>query len=454
MDLLLTHGYFLQDDPKELRIRKPYPPLGLLHLASHLQAKGFAVEVHDSTFSSFGALAQRLKATPPSTLGVYVTLLTRPSAVRIIRRAKNLGWRVIAGGPEPANYAQEYLDAGADLVVEGEGEATLEQLLAGADPARTPGVHFLDDDGEAAFTGARAQLQDLDAQPLPARDRIDIQQYMRCWREAHGKASLNLITARGCPYRCRWCSHSTFGLTHRRRSPCSVADEAARLIQRYGPEQLWFADDVFTIHPGWLDAYLAEVERRGLRIPFECITRADRLNERTADALAGLGAFRVWIGSESGSQRILNRMERGVKVEQVRRAVELLRARGIETGMFLMWGYEGEEIADIEATVAHVEACLPDVFFTTVAYPIKGTPYFDEIESRLAADEPWEGRTDRQWRIRGRRSRRFYSYADTLLRSSVQRRRMALEGKEDRGLAAQIDSARQALHALSQDVEP
>lgn len=453
MDLLLTHAYFLAEDPKELEIRKPYPPLGLLYLSSHLRAKGFAVEIHDSTFSSFDALADRLASTPPSTLGVYSTLLTRPAAVRIIRRAKALGWRVIAGGPEPANYAQEYLDAGADLVVEGEGEITLEELLTGANPERTPGIHYLDPHGRAVFTGPRPQIPDLDAQPWPDRDRIAIQQYLSCWRKAHERTSLNIITARGCPYHCRWCSHSTFGMTHRRRSPSCVAEEVAHLLERYAPENLWIADDVFTIHPGWILKYADEMDRRGLRIPFECITRADRLDERMAHALARLGAFRVWIGSESGSQRILDGMERGVKLDQVRRACGLLRSHGIASGMFLMWGYEGEQIRDIEATVALLEACLPDVFFTTVAYPIKGTPYFNEVSGRLEADEPWDTRTERQWRIRGRHSRRFYSFADDLLRSSVQRRRLALQGVTDRQLETRIDAARQALHAFSEEVE-
>jgi radical SAM superfamily enzyme YgiQ (UPF0313 family) len=453
MELLLTHGYFLSEDPKELEIRKPYPPLGILYLSSYLRAKGFDVEIHDSTFSSFDALAGRLSSTPPSTLGVYSTLLTRPSAVRIIRHAKAHGWRVIAGGPEPANHPQEFLDSGADLVVEGEGEVTLEELLSGAAPARTPGVHLRGEGGQAVFTGPRPQLADLDAQPWPDRPRIDLEQYLSCWRKAHGKSSLNIITARGCPYRCRWCSHSTFGMTHRRRSPAGVAEEVAHVLERHSPEQLWIADDVFTIHPGWIEKYANEIERRGIRTPFECITRADRLDERMADALARLGAFRVWIGSESGSQRILDAMERGVKVEQVRRAVELLRARDIASGMFLMWGYEGEQIADIEATVAHLEACLPDVFFTTVSYPIKGTPYFDEVAGRLAADEPWEARTERQWRIRGRPSRRFYSFADDLLKSSVQRRRLALSGRQDGALDSRIDAARKALYALSGDLE-
>ena len=130
--------------------------------------------------------------------------------------------------------------------------------------------------------------------------------------------SVSLITARGCPYHCRWCSHSTFGKTHRRRSVGSVADEAEWILDRYQPEMLWYADDVFTIHTGWTLAYAAEMKRRGIRVPFECITRADRFSAPVAAALAEMGCFRVWIGSESGSQRVLDAMQRGVQVEQVR----------------------------------------------------------------------------------------------------------------------------------------
>ncbi len=162
-------------------------------------------------------------------------------------------------------------------------------------------------------------------------------------------------------------------------------DEVEWLLQRYSPDMAWVADDVFTIHHGWIRDYAAEMKRRGLRIPFECISRADRLNEEMLDLLAELGCFRIWIGSESGSQRILDAMERGVKVEQVQKAIELSRARGIQSGMFLMWGYEGEQLPDIEATIEHVKRSQPDIFFTTVAYPIKGTPYYERTKDRLVA---------------------------------------------------------------------
>jgi anaerobic magnesium-protoporphyrin IX monomethyl ester cyclase len=442
MRLLLTHGFFLAEDPKEQQILRPYPPLGILYISAYLRSRGFEVDVYDSTWGSREELFRVLDAGPPAMLGLYANLLTRRNALAIIERAKANGWKVIVGGPEPANYADEYLAAGADYVVPGEGELVIERLLMG-DPAPDGVVYRDDSTGSVVRTSPAEQIRDLDSLPWPDRDRIDIHRYLAAWRERHGIGAVSLITARGCPYSCRWCSHSTYGKTHRRRSPSGVADEAEWILKHYGPEMLWYADDVFTIHHGWTLKYAAELKRRGIQVPFECITRADRLNPQIADTLAEMGCTRVWIGSESGSQRVLDAMERGVRVEQVQEAVGLARSRGIESGMFLMWGYEGEQIEDIEATVEHVKHCRPDVFLTTVSYPIKGTGYYDTVRDKLVRIGEWSDSTDRDWQIRGRHSRRYFQYADELLRRSMD---PAPDG-------ARIAAAREGLRATAAEVE-
>jgi anaerobic magnesium-protoporphyrin IX monomethyl ester cyclase len=445
--LLLTHAYFLGEDVKEQKIMKPYVPLGLLYLSSHLRNKGFQVELYDSTFGTRVELEGLLNSGKPGVLGIYGNLLTRASVLDLIERAKSAGWRVILGGPEPSNYAEEFLNAGAELIVAGEGELALEGLMASefepSSRAAIPGLIFRGGDGQLVRTGAAALIAKLDGQPWPDRERIDIDRYLETWRTHHATGSLSVITARGCPYLCNWCSHSVYGHTHRRRSPASVADEVEWLLGRYHPDMIWMADDVFTIHPGWLYEYAAELKSRGIRIPFECITRADRMNEKVAETLRDMGCFRVWIGSESGSQRILNAMQRGVTVEQVQTAVELCRKNGIETGMFLMWGYDGEDISDIESTVQHVRTCKPDIFFTTISYPIKGTPYFEKVADRLVNLRPWNQSTDRDFQIRGRHSRRFYQFADQLLRNETAER-------PDPEL---IRAAREGLHATFAETE-
>jgi radical SAM superfamily enzyme YgiQ (UPF0313 family) len=421
--LLLTHAYFLFEDPKEQQIMKPYAPLGLLYLSSYLRRQGFAIDIYDSTFGSKAELFAHLREGPPAVLGVYANLMTRVNALEIIRCAREAGWNVVVGGPEPANYPEQYLDSGADVVIVGEGELALEKLLLSSfrrtDWANIEGLIFRDERGGVIRTSSAPLIKDLDAQPWPDRERIDIQRYLDTWRGFHGKGSVSLITARGCPYRCNWCSHSVYGKTHRRRSPKPVVDEIEWILDRYNPEMLWLADDVFTIHHAWLFEFAAEMRRRKISIPFECITRADRVNEAVAQTLAELRCFRVWIGSESGSQRILDAMERGVTIQQVRSAVHRCKSNGIQTGMFLMWGYDGEEIDDIEQTVAHAKECQPDVCFTTVSYPIKGTPYYDRVSSRLVPLGSWTQSTDRDIRIKGRHSRRFYQHADDLLKSEL-----------------------------------
>jgi anaerobic magnesium-protoporphyrin IX monomethyl ester cyclase len=444
MRLLFTHGYFLADDAKERQIVKPYPPLGILYLSSYLKARGFAVDVYDATFGSRQELFGILDREAAGVIGIYGNLMTRPNVLAIAERAHAAGWLVLLGGPEPSNYAEEFLSSGADLIVAGEGEHAMEKL-AQCDFRRDawasiPGLIFRAEDGTTIRTGPAELIHDLDASPWPDREQVDIDRYLDAWRTRHGMGSVSIITARGCPYKCNWCSHSVYGHSHRRRSPVKVVDEIEWILDRYHPEMIWIADDVFTIHHGWLQQYAAEMKRRGIRIPFECITRADRVNPSVAATLAELGCMRVWIGSESGSQRILDAMQRGVTAEQVRAAVALSRGNGIEVGMFLMWGYEGEELCDIEATIDHLKSCRPDVFFTTVSYPIKGTPYFDRVSSKIVRIKGWKETSDREVAIRGRHSRRFYQYADELLRAEMEREpdssrvlaaRRALEGALD-----------------------
>lgn len=417
MDILLSHGYFIAEDEHEQKIMKPYPPLGLLYVSSHLKEKGFAVTLFDSTFQTLADFVAMIRAQRPNLVGLYCNLMTKQNVLRMIAACRAAGARVILGGPEPASYAEQYLQAGADVVVIGEGELTLEELIprmqgdAHADLSDVSGIAYQNETGDIVRTATRPYIPDLSAQPWPDREAIDLERYLQTWQTHHGVRSTSLITARGCPYTCTWCSHAVFGQSHRRRRPEEVADEVEWLAERYRPDQLWYADDVLTIAPRWFLQYAAELERRGLRIPFEGISRADRLNEEIVDALAEMGCHRLWIGAESGSQRILDAMKRKAEVADIQEKTHLLQSRGIEVGMFIMFGYEGEAMADIQATVDHLKASAPDVFLTTVAYPIKGTPYYEEIEEKIVRKRPWQSHTDRDLQVAGRHSRRFYEHA-------------------------------------------
>lgn len=421
MDILLTHGYFIAEDEHEKRIMKPYPPLGILALSAYLKTRGYDVAVYDTTFSTKEKFFAYLNQTRPRIVGIYTNMMTKFNVLEMMRACKQIGAHVILGGPEPPYYAKEYVEHGADVIVVGEGELTLDELI----PALTKhgahnlqhiaGIHYRDENGVITQTMPRPYIKDLDTLPYPDRAAIDAQKYVDTWRQYHGRGSLSLISVRGCPFHCTWCSHSVYGETYRRRSPELFANETQQIIETYKPDQLWYADDVFTIHHGWLFNYAAELKKRGIKIPFECISRADRMNEQVFDTLKEMGCYRLWIGSESGSQKILDAMRREVNVERVQWATHELQKRGIEVGMFIMLGFEGEDERDIQNTAEHLKISNPDIFLTTVAYPIKGTGYYKAVEKKIIARADWQYRTDRDLTVAGRHSKRYYAFAQQWL---------------------------------------
>ncbi len=419
-ELLLTHGYFLADDPVEQRIMKPYPPLGLLYLSAYLEQHGIDHELFDTTFSSMAALHRRLLDLRPPLLGIYANLLTRPNLLALIAFVRSQpalrATRIVLGGPEVRYHIDQWLQHGADVLVLGEGEQTLLELVTtlkrGGDLATVAGLAYRGVDGGPVITAEREAIRPLDSLPEPARERIDIERYATLWRQHHGMSAMTVSTMRGCPYSCRWCSRAVYGRSYRRRSPTAVVAELEALQRRYAPDSIWFVDDVFTIHWGWLAAFADELERRGLVIAYECITRADRLDEPVVALLKRSGCYRVWIGAESGSQAILDAMERRVTVAQVQAMMAAARRAGIEVGTFVMLGYPGEREADIEATLHHLKATAPDHWTVTLTYPITGTPLHEQLQGAgLLEGHNWASGTERDQGFVRTYSQAYYQHA-------------------------------------------
>jgi radical SAM superfamily enzyme YgiQ (UPF0313 family) len=295
----------------------------------------------------------------------------------------------------------------------------------------TAGIVYRAATGALVTTRPRAQIRPLDNRPYPARESIDMGRYMNIWRSHHGASSVSLITARGCPYTCRWCSHSVYGFTYRHRSPEDVADELEYIRDVFNPDQVWYADDVFTMSHPWLQSYADTLKRRGLHFPFETISREDRLDETTVRTLAEMGCYRLWVGAESGSQRILDAMDRRTSVTRMHAVIGLLKKYGIRAGTFIMLGYEGETWSDLTDTTRYLKAALPDDVLTTLAYPIKGTPFYDDVKERIVALKDWDKGSDRDVAIIGRGSRRFYRHAQRWMQSEVELARAFGTAKRD-----------------------
>lgn len=419
---------------------KPYVPLGILYLSSFLKQNGMDVTLYDSTFKSKEEQRQQLLKSKPDVVAVYCNLMTKLNVLSLIKFIRSSlllkDSKIILGGPEPPFYAKEFLDYGADIIVEGEGEVTMMELcreLEKTSPELTNvrGLIFRNDNNEIIKTPAREQIKDVNELPYPDRENVDIQLYLDAWKKAHGYSSVSINTQRGCPYTCKWCSHSVYGTTYRRRSPDKTADEVEWIIKNYNPDMLWFVDDVFTMSHKWLFELEQIFNQRNIKIRFECITRSDRMNEKVIKSLKNLGCFRVWIGAESGSQRVLDLMDRRVKADNVREMIKLTKKYGIETGTFIMIGYPGEKKNDIIETAEHLKLSDPDIFLTTVAYPIKGTRLFTEVESDIISKMKWDERTDRDLDLKGRYSKKFYKHANRYLVNEVNNHKYKLNGRFD-----------------------
>ena len=443
MNVLFTHGYFLHEDPKEQVIMKPYPPLGLLYLSAWLDLHRVENEVFDTTFSTKDDLKRCLLEHRPRMVALYVNLMTKLNVIEImhfIRSETTLQHcLIVLGGPDVTHNAADYLACGADLIVLGEGEQTMLEIAQAAahqpvdnlSPVfgHIPGLAFLLPEGTVFKTAAREKLRDIDRLPFPNRHKINLQFYLDAWKKAHGHSTLSISTQRGCPYTCRWCSTAVYGQSYRRRSPQNVVDEIETLQKNYSFDLIWFVDDVFTVSHKWLGEFRDELKKRDLNIHFECITRADRLNEEVIGVLKESGCFRVWIGAESGSQRIIDAMDRRVDVGQVREMIKAARRAGIQAGTFIMLGYPGETEADIRETVRHLKDSNPDLFTITVAYPIKGTGLYEEVQLTSVASLPWQESTDRDMDFQRTYPRRYYDFAVRWTVNAVHLHKAYLAGK-------------------------
>lgn len=420
MKILLTHGYFLSEDAKEQAIMKPYVPLGILSVSAYLEQKGFDNDIFDSTFSTFDKLCAHLVTHQPDVVGMYTNLMTRINVIRIIKFVRETAalsnMKIILGGPEVRQHAEQLLNVGADFIVIGEGEESMHELVASIangerDFSGVKGVQWKDSTNSIIINKERELLKDINQLPFPNRKKVDLQKYFDAWKAAHGESSVSVSTMRGCPYTCKWCSRAVYGLSYRRRNPELVADEIEELQRNYTFDSIWFVDDVFTINPKWMRDFAAVIAQRKIKIRYEIISRSDRLNEEMLDLLAQSGCFRIWIGAESGSQKVIDAMDRRVDVQNVREMIQLTRKKGMEAGTFIMLGYPGETESDIHETVNHLVQSNPHHFTITLAYPIRGTELFEETKHNFTHVGEWETSTDRDIDFKRTYPRRYYDYA-------------------------------------------
>lgn len=404
--ILFTHSYFLRFDPKQWKLQQPYPPLGTLYAAAFIRNAGYHVRVFDTMFREDASqIEAALISEEPDVLVIYddgFNYLTkmcltnmREAAFRMIELAKAKGITVVVSGSDSTDQSQKYLDAGADYILAGEGEQTLLELLNSlpGDAAKQNHIHGLirkSETGEQIKNPKREVLRHLDALPHPAWDLLDINSYKTRWLNKHGYFSLNVSTTRGCPFHCNWCAKPIYGNRYNVHSPEWVIEEVKHLVRSFGASHLWMTDDIFGLKPGWVNRFADLVKNEKLTFRFKIQSRVDLLlEEDTISALAASGCETIWVGAESGSQKILDAMDKGTEVGQIYTATQLMKKAGIKPAFFLQFGYPGETSADIRATIRMVKELLPDDIGISVSYPLPGTKFYERVKADLQHKANW-----------------------------------------------------------------
>lgn len=438
VDVLIGQAYYLRFDPALWSAQQPYPPLGALYAAAYVRERGYSVALFDAMLAASEAeWAGSLDRHRPSLAVIYednfnyltkmCLLRMREAAIAMIEAARRRGVGVLVAGSDASDHPEIYLRQGALAVIVGEGEATLADALGslregGVSLSAVAGL-VLERDGRMIRTAQRPIARDLDALPRPAWDLVDVPRYRDIWMRAHGYFSMSIATTRGCPFHCNWCAKPIYGQRYTARSPEQVAREVAWLKETYRPDHLWITDDIFGLKPGWVEAFAEEISVRRAAVPFKCLMRADGVNAERATALRRAGCRTVWIGAESGSQRVLDAMEKGTRVAQIEESSAVLRRAGIEVGWFLQFGYPGETLADIDQTLDLIRRCRPDDVGISVSYPLPGTAFHDRVQSQMGDKQNWFDSGDLAVMFRATYVPEFYRALHPLVHARVRMQR-------------------------------
>ncbi|RMI01020.1 MAG: radical SAM protein [Calditrichaeota bacterium] len=425
MKILISHSYYLHRDPKEAANRRPYPPLAPLTLIGWLrQELGLDAQFYDVMFDrDVAGLARAIERMQPEVFILYdddFNFLTkmclenmRRAVFEVLRRAPKTGL-FIAHGSDASDQAEQYLRAGFDFVAHRNAELTVVELLRRYRQHRSPeplkplnGISFLEQGRFVQKPQIKTNLP-LEKAPRPAWDKIDLRPYRSMWRKSQGYFSLNISTSHGCPYGCNWCAKPLYGRTYQAMPPERAAAEFYYLVTELQAEHLWVTDDIFALKPGWITRFADELERLGVKVPYKCQNRADLITEEMAAELARSGCAEVWLGVESGSQKILDAMNKGETVETIKAANRRLQRHGIQVGFFLQYGYLGEDYEDIRLTLRLLRECLPDHIGISVSYPLKDTPFYEAVAAQMKEKHNWTDSGDLALMYRGTYPPDFY----------------------------------------------
>jgi anaerobic magnesium-protoporphyrin IX monomethyl ester cyclase len=369
-----------------------FPPLGLGYIAAYLKQQDISVEIVDCTFLNQKQALKKIIDSKPRIIGIQSMYSMRNKSLELARLLRGHCELLVAGGALPTTEPEVFLK-NFDVAVIGEGEKTMlelvNQFVNGDDLSQIKGIAYKDKDtSQVKRTSPRGFVDDLDRLPPPSRELFDNYSYKKYFSGKFGYKTSAIMTSRGCPFACDFCSRPVFGEGFRSRSASKVADEIEEVIS-LGYNRIWFADDCFTLDRKRLIEVCDEIIKRGLKIGWECLSRVDTLDSKAADKMKQAGCVRMFFGIESGNDSILKIMNKHITTKQAYNATKLCKEKGIKAGAFFIVGYPGENEKTILDTVKFASSLPLDYLSFTLPYPIPGTPLFERLRGELVVEE-WE----------------------------------------------------------------
>jgi anaerobic magnesium-protoporphyrin IX monomethyl ester cyclase len=346
--VLLVYPYFRP--PGDRSIFR-FPPLGISYLAACLLQAGYEVQLLDCTFMGKAEALQQALAAKAEVVGIYCMVTMLDDCLWLARQLRSNSHLLMVGGPLPTCDPQVFLED-FDVVVRGEGEQTVLELLqaytSGFEYSNIPGISLQKKSNpsgkvrvEIISTPDRSFNKNLDNLPFPARQLLPNQSYIQFGKKKYGYAITTVMSTRGCPYECEFCSNVIFGGSYRERSAKNVVDEIEQALT-LGYDRISFADDVFTLHRKRVLEICAEIQRRGLHFNWECLARVDSVDDATYVAMYQAGCRRVYFGIESGDDMVLKLMKKKITVAEAQHAVMAAHQAGLQVGAFFILFYPGE----------------------------------------------------------------------------------------------------------------
>jgi anaerobic magnesium-protoporphyrin IX monomethyl ester cyclase len=374
------------------------PPLSLLYLGAVLSGTWHKVTLIDAAACykprSIPELLANIEKSKPHIIGITTNVIFIRAIYEFIAELrKSYKGKIILGGPHASLFPEEALNSGADFVVVGEGEKTFKDVVEGLDSfgdlTKIPGIVLKDDRGEVIKTAPRDLLEQLDELPFPSFDLADASGYPS-WQSWGGFVSL--LTSRGCPYSCTYCSRLIFGRKFRARSPENVLAEIEQRKQKWGVENIDFVDDAFSINKDRINILCDEIINRKIKFSFKCATRADFLTKEMVEKMKEAGCIAVSMGVESGNEATLKRIKKSISLDTISTALSWLNKSGIKATLNFMLGFPWEKAEDIYKTrdfMISVSKMVDHFQDFGLLVPIPGTEIYDEFKSEYGFENWW-----------------------------------------------------------------